>query len=1045
MQCINFAPVSYNLTEVSTQTADGSSTDDCYEITRTWEATDHCGQVSTSTQTITVEDNSVPVLADVPADVTVTTVNIPAAPKLNCTGENLALNKTATQSSDNGGAASRAVDGNTDGNFATGSVSLTTAEFQPWWQVDLDSVKSIDSIEIWNRTDCCSGQLSNYYLLISDFPFASTDLATTLTDPNVTSYFQTAAAGSPSTIGVDTTARYVRIQLQGTDVLSLAEVVVRPTCVTASDNCDANVTVTMTEVISPINCDYTITRTWEATDNCGNVFTRSQVISVSSILQIEANITSDYNTRDISCATASDGTASVTVTGGVAPITYAWSTGATSATVNGLSANKYLVTVTDNNGCMAVDSVTLLAPPGINVNTNVTSDFNGEAISCYGLSDGQGFASATGGTGLLSYAWSNGQTGQNLLNVSAGTYTVTVTDVNGCTATEILTINQPDALDLSPTVTTDYNGSDISCSDASDAGVTVGVLGGVEPYTYAWGGGETSVSINGLSANTYNVTVTDANGCQKDTFIIVTQPDTIALSLNVTTNYNGSDVSCNGAADGAATVSATGGVGAYTYAWDTGETGTDITNKTAGTYYVSVTDANGCMVSDSIVIEEPVLMSASIDVTSDFSGFSVSCNGATDGSAATNVSGGTGSYTYSWSNGFTTDTLVNVGANTYGLTVTDANGCTIATSVTLTEPPVLQLDNVSSSDPLLCEGTDGSIIVTVSGGIGRYEYRIDTSATVWQRSNVYSNLSAGNYNIFVRDTIGNCQIGPINVVLTDPIPRACPITSDANPGGVCSSDIAVAFKIDTLPDANSYTWTVPAGMIISSGQGTDSISVNVNNVATGTYQVSVVTNSNCGVSSACIFNFDVIGCVEICDNGIDDDADGLTDCDDPDCFVTAEINFNTTPPSCPTGTVTYVATNNGTGSTYTWDFGSDATPATATGPGPHDVVYTTCGNKTISLLVEKDGCSSTDSETYLVEDNTNPVWTTNPSDLTIECDGTFDPGGQIASWLSLNGNGVTMDNCDTLVVSHDYTGFDQACGVSGDTLITFTATDACGN
>jgi len=141
----------------------------------------------------------------------------------------LALNKTATQSSTNWSApADRAVDGNTDGNFGNGSVTHTQVESQPWWQVDLGSVQSIGNIDVWNRTDCCGDALTNFYVFVSDDPFASTDLSTTQNQTGVSSYHVSGQGGTPTTVNANRTGRYVRVQLVGQDRLSLAEVQVWP-------------------------------------------------------------------------------------------------------------------------------------------------------------------------------------------------------------------------------------------------------------------------------------------------------------------------------------------------------------------------------------------------------------------------------------------------------------------------------------------------------------------------------------------------------------------------------------------------------------------------------------------------------------------------------------------------------------------------------------------------------------------------------------------------------------------------------------------------
>ncbi len=739
MQCVNFAPVTINYSETSTQTNDGSSTDDCYDITRTWETIDHCGQVKNYSQVLTVIDTIAPLLVNVPADVTVTGFTIPEAPSLNCSSlGNLALGKPTTQSSTgSGGNASRAVDGNTNGDLSNNSVTETNNQPQPWWEVDLQASYSIDEIEIWNRTDCCSARLSNYYVFVSDFPFVTTDLPTTLADPNVTSFFQSSTAGSPTSISIDTSAHYVRIQLQGTDVLSLAEVVITPKCISGTDNCDSDVQVTFSEVNTPSGCAYDITRTWTATDNCGNISTQIQTISVSTTLAISANITSDFNGQDLTCSSSSDGTAEVIINGGIAPLNINWSDGQTGSSVINLSAGTYYVTVTDYNGCTNIDSISLQAPPDITVNTIITSNYGGEEISCFGASDGSAFVNKFGGIGSFTYLWSNGQTTTNATGLSAGTHSVTVTDGNGCTATSTVTLQNPTQL---------------------------------------------------------------------------------TLTANVTSNYNGEDISCFG---------------------------------------------------------------------------------ASDGSVLVNPNGGTGSISYYWSNTQNTASISNLSSGSYTVTATDGNGCTAVTSVTLNDPSQIMISN-SVTNPSLCEANDGIVTISSSGGTGNYEYKLGVAGT-WQSSNIFTSLSSGSYDFYVRNDDGSCEIGSTSAILTDPIPQSCPIILTADTLTYCRSDISVSLEIGTSPDATGYTWSIPSTSILVLGQGTDSIIVNMNEIAVGFYNVCVVTNSNCGDSPPCCVTLNIISCAEDCSNGIDDDGDGDIDCDDSDC---APIANNETLNTCDNSNMT---------------------------------------------------------------------------------------------------------------------------------------------
>ncbi len=818
-----------------------------------------------------------------------------------------------------------------------------------------------------------------------------------------------------------------------------------PPTLTATDNCYGAPTVSYVADTTFSSCAFTITRTWSATDNCSNTSQSSQTILVDAPLTLSASVTSTYEGSQISCHDSNNGVTLAVPQGGNLPIEYLWSSGHTTAEASGLTAGDYTVTATDDDGCEAIASVTVVPPDSINITLTITSSYSDSTISCYGESDGNVLATASGGTGVLSYEWNEGTTSQNLNNISAGIYVVTVTDENLCSAEKSITIYEPDSLTVNPLVVSSIGGFQLSCYGGSDGVITANPNGGTEPYVYLWEDGETTAGLSDVPSGMYYVTLTDANNCTTTDSVEVFDPPIIDLDLSITSNYNGADVSCNGASDGSARVDVTGGNPPYSFVWGTALPVTidSLTNIPAGVYAVTVTDDNGCMIADSIELTNPLLLTLSVASVLDYSGFEVSCYEAVDAKITTSTSGGTGAYTFLWSNGATTDSLLGVGAGNYSLVVKDANDCEATLDVTIAEPPLLQIADTTLVDPSLCNANDGSISILASGGIGFYEYRINTDA--WQdSSNIYQNLSAGNYNVYVRDSAGNCVEGPLSLVLENPIPQACPVIPPSNPLTVCTSNIGVKFYIDAPSDATGFVWTAPLNTTILSGQGTDTIVVDMTGIAVGTHNICVVTQSDCGDSPSCCFSFDAIACQEICDNGIDDDEDGLEDCEDPDCEVIANINVSDSI-VCIYETVNIFADNAGTGATYQWDFGGGASPATAIGIGPHSVAYNSCGVKNVSLLVARNGCNELDNFSILVQDTIKPVWDTLPSNLVVECDGTADPAGVIAAWFANNGNGVASDNCGAVVITYNYPGLEQDCGLSGSADVTFTATDECGN
>ncbi|MEM8908286.1 MAG: hypothetical protein AAGD05_10615, partial [Bacteroidota bacterium] len=449
--------------------------------------------------------------------------------------------------------------------------------------------------------------------------------------------------------------------------------------------------------------------------------------------------------------------------------------------------------------------------------------------------------------------------------------------------------------------------------------------------------------------------------------------------------------------------------------------------------------ANGCTASASLTLNNPPELNVSTAISTQ-----VTCAGFSDGVAMATGTGGTGSLTYEWSNGENSTTATNLSAGaTYTVSVSDDNGCLVTANVIMNDPVALNINVNTSNDPSLCEGSDGSIVLSGSGGSGTYEYRMGLTGS-WQSSGTFSGLSAGTYDFYMRNSGGTCPMGPVSVTLDDPIPSSCPITPPADPLTACNADISIPFSVNPSPDASGYFWVAPTGMLIVSGQGTTAITINANGVAPGNYDVCVTTTSNCGSSAPCCFSFDVVTCIEICDNGVDDDNNGLTDCDDPACSTIADINLPA--PTCTEDVVSFTAADGGSGSTYAWDFGAGASPATATGIGPHNVTYSTCGIKNIDLVVTRGTCVANDSKNLTISDTQVPNWDINPSALVLECDASFNPTDTINHWLNNTGGGTASDLCGNVVISHDYVSLNTgACGGTGLTIVTFTATDQCGN
>ncbi|MBL7807167.1 MAG: SprB repeat-containing protein, partial [Saprospiraceae bacterium] len=382
---------------------------------------------------------------------------------------------------------------------------------------------------------------------------------------------------------------------------------------------------------------YTVT----VTDAAGCTKTTSVTINQPSALSLS---TTKVNVK---CNGGNTGSIDLTVTGGTPGYTYIWTNAATTQDISNLTAGTYTVTVTDANACTKTISTTITQPSALSLTSTQKN------LLCYGATDGDIDLSVSGGTSPYTYSWSNGATVQDLWNIGAGTYTVTVTDANACTKTLSATITQPAEIILTKTIT------DVKCAGQSNGAIDLTVSGGSPGFKYSWSNSATTQDISNLAAGTYTVTVTDVNGCTKTTSATVNQPGVLTPT---TTKVN---VACFGGNTGSIDLSVTGGTSPYTYAWSNAATTQDISNLVAGTYTVTVTDANLCTKTVSTSITQPA---SALNVTETH--VDVNCNGQNTGSIDATPTGGTTPYTYSWSNGATTQDISGLTAGTYTLTVT---------------------------------------------------------------------------------------------------------------------------------------------------------------------------------------------------------------------------------------------------------------------------------------------------------------------------------------------------------------------------------------
>jgi len=437
----------------------------------------------------------------------------------------------------------------------------------------------------------------------------------------------------------------------------------------------------------------------------------------------------------ILCSGSSSGFLTANPSGGDPPYSYQWSNGNTTQTIAGLSSGNYSVTIVDANGCTISGSTTIIQPAPLAVLSAQTN------VSCYGGNNALASVAVSGGNIPYSYSWNNGQTISVINNISAGNYSVTVTDANGCTITAFFSITQPSVLMVTK------NSSPETCAQANGS-ASVNVFGGTPPYTYQWMPcGCTSNAIAALAAGTYTAIVADANGCSSiDTFII-----SGTVPPNLTTSA--SPVSCFAGSNGNASVTASGAQTPYTYYWSNGNTNANATGLSAGNYWVTVISANGCSSSASILISQPTQMSVSVSQND------ASCFGMSNGSASVSPSGGTPPYFYQWNNGQTTQSVSGLAAGNYFVTTTDNNGCTNVQNIFIGQPTQVVLSIFSLTNVSCYGGSNGTATAVTYGGVAPYTYMWNNGQT----SVIATGLSAGNYIVTVLDNNGCTMMTSVNI------------------------------------------------------------------------------------------------------------------------------------------------------------------------------------------------------------------------------------------------------------------------------------------
>ncbi|HTA83450.1 MAG TPA: PKD domain-containing protein [Bacteroidia bacterium] len=530
-----------------------------------------------------------------------------------------------------------------------------------------------------------------------------------------------------------------------------------------------------------------------------------------------------------SCFGDSNGTATASGANGAAPYVYTWSNGQTTAIATGLKAGSYTVTVKDANGCISTSNITITQPTVLQVKTTAI------AATCNGLCNGQLISIPSGGTNPYTYLWSNAVTSASQLNACAATYSLVVTDANGCKKdTTGLIVGQPAAIVGSATPVSAQCGQ----ADGSDC-ISVS-SGGTAPFTYAWSNGATSTCINNVASATYTVIITDANKCTDTTKTTV--PNTAGDTVKITAHTN---VTCNGGSTGSATALGSGGTLPYSYSWSPGgQTNATATSLPAGTYTVTMKDgsAAGCPATDTVTITQPSLVVATPPAPQTI------CMGSS-ATLTVSAAGGTPAYSYSWAPGGLTGATVTVtpaSTTTYVITTTDANNCpSVPVQVVVTVNPALKV--TVTPDKATCPGGSVTIGAQATGGDGTYTYTwsppTGLSCTACQDPGV-TPAATTQYTVLVADNCGTPPVKDSVTAIIDPLPVVS-FTADTLAG--CDT-LCVGFKDGTtIASGGLFSWSWSFGDGTTYGQQNPPVHCYGN---PGVYTIELTVKSDSGCISS---------------------------------------------------------------------------------------------------------------------------------------------------------------------------------------------------
>ncbi len=625
------------------------------------------------------------------------------------------------------------------------------------------------------------------------------------------------------------------------------------------------------------------------TDANSCVFTQSFTVTQPEILEVAQQIALPL------CNGDSNGEVLLTISGGVAPYSIVWETELSAVlpgntyTKAGLAAGTYTAIITDANGCINTQTVTVGQPDQMNV--TLVDIVN---VECFGDLTGSIEINLTGGTGDYTVAWGTGagqsdsdvtlaeMTGYQITGLAVDTYDVTITDANACSTSLVgVQIQGPS----SQFVVVSSSLEDVTCHGGNNGSINIAIEGGGVPYVYTWENqtdlttGTNTIAfapsmtpLQNLTAGNYSLSLTDGYGCLQITNFVIGQPDAIAVAETLI------EPLCNGNSNGEVELQIAGGTAPYTLKWDTdpnvllpGDTFIK-DNLAAGSYGVTITDANNCLLIHTVVLGEPNVLTVTNTVTD------VVCNAGITGAVNLTIVGGLPNYEIAWSPAnvlgesaatSTVDGLFVVNdfvAGSYDFIITDANACQqVLTNIVISQPTVPFVAVVDNQIPATCYGgNDGGLEISLTGGgdaaytfswVNNTDGTLSGTINAGTNPNQINNLTAGDYTITALDALG-CEL-IINTAVQQP--DSITIAVDAIIEPLCNADTNGKINLNLSGGTGEYVVSWSPASADGTAQATTAGILEIDNLAVGTYSVTVTDEQNCqNISDITVDQPDVI-------------------------------------------------------------------------------------------------------------------------------------------------------------------------------------------